>query len=79
MRNSLESIAPRFNASWTKPTKLAPIPRPCAATLPSSWWWTNRQNQREGCRNTFVVTLTAIHNTQIKGDWNITTGKLKQT
>ena len=28
-----ESIAPRLNASWTKRTKPARIPKPCAATL----------------------------------------------
>jgi osmotically inducible protein OsmC len=25
--------------------KTCPIPKPCAATLPSSWWWTDRQSQ----------------------------------
>src|ERR1035437_1211639 len=86
MRNSLESIAPRFNASWTKRTKPAPIPKPCAATPPSSWWWTDRQSQHEGSKNTFAVTLAADQNEkqstmnklEIKGDWNITKGKLKQ-
>jgi len=61
MRNSPESSAPRFNASWTKRTKPAPIPKPCAATLPSSWWRTKGRRQHEGCESTFAVTLTAIH------------------
>ena len=91
MRNSLESIAPRFNASWTKRTKLAPIPKPCPATLPPHWWWTNRQRQHEDRENTFTVTLAANQNEkqnetkqsimnklEIKGDWNVTKGKLKQ-
>src|ERR1019366_6160142 len=62
MCNSLESIAPRFNASWTKRTKPAPIPKLCAATPPSSWWWTNRQSQHGGYENTFAVTLAANEN-----------------
>jgi hypothetical protein len=65
MGNSLESIAPRFDASWTKRTKLAPIPKPCAAIPPSSWWWTNRQSQHESCNNTFAAALAA-NQTKIK-------------
>jgi hypothetical protein len=36
IRNSLALIASKLNASWTNRTKPAPIPKPCAATTPSS-------------------------------------------
>src|SRR4030095_12839277 len=90
MRNSLESTAPRLNASWTKRTKLAPIPKPCAATPPSSWRWTIRQSQHEAVRtllpsrwrriktNNKNKKRTVMTTLEIKGDWNITKGKLKQ-
>ncbi len=46
----------------------------------------NRQSQHESSENTFAVTLAANQNKEqstmnkleIKGDWNITKGKLKQ-
>src|ERR1039458_1940024 len=63
MRNSLESIAPRLNASWTKRIKPARIPRPCGATLPSTCWWTNREN-------TLAARLTANQKENSKSGTN---------
>ncbi len=45
LRNSLELITPKLNASWMRRTKPAPIPRPAAATLPSTCWWTDPKNR----------------------------------
>jgi hypothetical protein len=53
---------PRFSAFWTSRTRFASVSKPCAATLPSSWWWTNQPTQPEGCENTFAVTLAANKN-----------------
>jgi uncharacterized protein YjbJ (UPF0337 family) len=54
---------------------------------PSSWWWTNLKSHHQESENTFAVTLAANQSNklktimttlEIKGDWNITKGKLKQ-
>jgi organic hydroperoxide reductase OsmC/OhrA len=44
----------------------ARIPRPCAATPLSGWWWTVRQSQPESCRNTLAVTRAANRRRQEK-------------
>jgi hypothetical protein len=41
----------------------ARIPRPCAATPPSSWWWTDRVRPAR-CENNFAAMVAAIKHKQ---------------